>query len=174
MSTGITTYYGRIHRGINFKNNNELWLAIGRTTAWADDANPPAESNTTTDIDEIKGFVKITNKSMCYEVASGGDVTVLGQDYNFSSDANAYTNNARFLYLKGIISSTEFVEDPTYEYRQVGIYSNLVPASGHSGELSLDPANVSDNGILEYYSNEQPTERRGDRNDEFEFILEFL
>ncbi len=173
MSTGVTTYHGRIHRGIVFKNSNDHWLAIGKTTAWADDSNPPAEDPTDTDITDIKGYKKITTKSMCYPVASGGDVTILGQDYKFCSDGDAYSNNARFVYLKGELDNTDFVESPTYEYRQVAIYTNLIPAAGHSGDLSLDPSDVTDNGVLEYYSNEQPIERRGDRNDEFEFVLEF-
>ena len=175
MSTGITTKYGRIHRGIVWKNINSLWVAIGKTSAWSDDANPPAEDVSTTDISEIKGFKKITNKSMCYPVSTGsGDVTVLGQDYKFSTDDDAYTNDARFVYLKGTLEGTELVESPTYSYRQVAIYSNTKPSAGNETLLLLTPSQVADNGVLEYYSNEIPVERRSDRNDVFEFILEFF
>ena len=174
MATGITTYSGQVHRGLSFKNNNVLWLAIGRTSAWTDDAHPPAEVVSDTDITQIKGYFKITNKEVCYPVSSGGDVTVVGQQYKFSSDVNAYTNVARFVYLKYTITGADFVESPTYEYRQIGIYSNLTPVTAHIGDTILDPANVYDNGVLEYYSNETPTERRSDRNDIAEIVLEFF
>jgi len=173
MSTGITTNYSKIHNGIRFKNQT-LWMAIGRTTPWTNESSPPAETSTTTSIDEIKGFVKITNKSMVYEVSSGEDIVVLGNKYKFSSDNDAYSNNAKFVYLKGEILNSYFIETPFFKYRQIGIYSNLVPVTGHEGDLYLDPSNVSDAGILEYYSNEQPIERRNDRKDVFEFILEFF
>ena len=175
MATGITTYSGRIHRGIVFKNANDLWLAIGRTTPWTNETNPPVESESTTNLTELKGFRKITNKSMCYTVSSGlGDINVLGQDYKFCSDNDAYSNDARFVYLRGEIFNSDFIENPTFSYRQIGIYSNLTPATGHEGSLVLDPGYVTDNGVLEYYSNEQPIERRDDRNDVFEIVLEFL
>jgi len=154
---GISSYDAQIARALWIKGKS-LWLAIGRTTAWPatatapEDVVPAAETPGTHAIDEPIVYLRPTLISLARPVSSSGSVSVNRQQYAFVADANAYAEYGRFIYCRGIFDVEEYEGLPFGAFRQTALYSGLVPAAGHENDQWLAPANVSNHGILEYFS----------------------
>ena len=168
---GATTYVGRILRALQFKTDNELWGAIGRTTAWDDEADPPDDPITSTTIEEIIGFVKAGVVGLAKAVESNEDVTINGQKYTYVDDVDAYDEDARYLIL--IVRIVPSDGHPYGNFRQIGIYANLVPTTGHESDVYLVPGDVSDAGTLVYVHNDTITTMSPIREEEIKIALEF-
>jgi hypothetical protein len=130
-----------------FKAHSTPWVCLGRTTAWPDEDNPPDPTPGTEEIEEAIVFVKPGRFTLCKQVESGGDVTVDGVKLAFVDDANAYTENARFLFIETVFDTSIH---PHANYRQKGVFTDLTPAAGHETDDWLAPSDVSDRGVLEY------------------------
>lgn len=61
----IATRHGHVARAIEFFKRNDKYFAVGRTTPWDDETQPPAPSTTAYDIEELVGLKKVDN---CYLV----------------------------------------------------------------------------------------------------------
>lgn len=153
MGVGITTIDSCVKQALRKKTLDVFWFALGRTTAWANEAQPPDESAGAHAIDEPICYVLADVVSLCTPVESGGDVQVDGQEYAFVADVDAYTEGARFLYIHADFNVEESPGLPYAGFRQHGLYSGLTPAAGHEADVWLAPVNVQDPGQLEYYRN---------------------
>ena len=167
----VTTYAGRARRALLHKTNSTYWMAIGRTTAWDDEENPPDPSPSATAIEEPIVYVTPTSVSLCKVVSSGEDVTHLGTKYAFVADEDAIDEGARFLYMLGRFDPTS--GQPYDTFRQVALYSNLTPSTGHESDSWLAPANVDDAGLLEYLDNDVSTIMTDTRLEVIEIMIEF-
>lgn len=165
---GANVYSGDVLSGLDFKNNHEIWIAVGRTSAWTDENNPPDEDRNDSDITEIVGFKKADVVSLAKQ-DGGGAIEFNGQNYTLVSDGNAYTETARFVYIK---ASLEYDTFPVVTFRQTAIYADLTPASGHESDDPILPADVSDNGILRYYRNHVPRFRDNEIVDIIELVID--
>ena len=112
-----------------------------------------------------------TTVSLAKVVTSGEDITHLGTKYEFVSDGNAIAEGARYLYLLARFDPTS--GQPYDTFRQVALFSNLVPASGHESDSWLAPANVSSEGLLEYLDNDVSTIMTETRLEVIEIMIEF-
>lgn len=156
---GVTTYGGRVKKALAMKNGDQLWMAIGRTTPWANETSPPSPTPGSTDIEEAICFVQPSQVSLCKEVdettynglPSDQRATIAGLFFEFVADVDAYTENARFLYIRGIFDPS--LGHPVDVFRQVGVFSGLIPAAGYEAATYLSPDNVDDRGLLEYIEN---------------------
>jgi len=147
----VTPYVDRARTARLHKQNSVYWAAIGRTTPWPDEENPPSASPGATDIEEAIVFVRPQTVSLVKTVTSGEDVIVSGQKYAFVADEDAIAEGARFIYFKIILDPASGM--PTGNYRQKAIFTDLVPAAGHEADLWLAPANVASRGVLGRISN---------------------
>ncbi|MEW6352109.1 MAG: hypothetical protein AB1646_23910 [Thermodesulfobacteriota bacterium] len=159
-SQATTTYRARVKRALEMKNGDQLWVAMGRTTAWPEETSPPAPLPGATDIDEAIAFGKPVLATLARIVSEaeygqltgqqrvtlylGGEVIRLG----FVADGDAMTQSARFLYYRAVFNPA--LGHPAGPFRQVGIFSSLVPAAGYENADVLAPAHVQDRGLLEY------------------------
>ncbi len=168
---GVTSYGGRARRALLHKDNSVYWVGIGRTTSWTNEASPPAAAPGTTSIEEPICFVKPQMVSLVKPVNSGEDITVLGQKYAYVADENAVAQGARFLYIMAKFDPT--LGQPYGNFRQVGVTSDLVPATGYDTASWLDPANVDSPGLLEYLHNDAVTNMSLSRQEVIEIIIEF-
>jgi hypothetical protein len=146
-------------------------MAIGRTTVWDDEENPPDPSPTASAIEEPIVYVTPSQVSLCKVVSTGEDVTHLGTKYAFVADEDAVDEGARFLYMLGRFDPTS--GQPYATFRQVALYSNLVPGTGHESDSWLAPANVSDAGLLEYLDYDVSTIMTDTRLEVIEIMIEF-
>ncbi len=167
----VTTYIGRSRRALLHKDNSTYWVAIGRTTAWEDENVPPAETPGATDIEEAICFVQPQLASLCRPVNENGDFTHLGQQYAYVADEDALVEDGRFLYILAKFDPTE--GQPYGEFRQTGIFCNLVPVAGYEQAQWLAPANVADRGVLEYLDNDVKTTMAQNRQEVIEIVIEF-
>lgn len=167
----VTTYSGRARRALLHKTNSTYWVAIGRTTAWDDEDNPPDPTPSTSAITEPIIYVTPTTVSLCKVVTSGEDITHLGTKYEFVADEDAITEGARYLYMLARFDPTS--GQPYDTFRQVAMYSNLVPGTGHESDSWLAPANVSSEGLLEYIDNDVATIMTETRLEVIEIMIEF-
>jgi len=134
-------------------NWSTFWLVLGRTAAWTDEENPPAEVDTTEAVDTPIVYGRAQVVSLAKVVESGGDVTVGGVQYALVADADAFLEGARFIYVKRLFDPDVETGIPYASFRQHGVMCGLEPAVGHESDLWLAPANVSDPGKLRYYAN---------------------
>lgn len=167
----VTSYAGRARRALLHKDNSVYWVAVGRTTQWPDDENPPDPTPGDSDIDEPIIFVKPTTVSLCKTVESGEDITHLGQKYAFVADENAIDEGARFLYLLTRLDPTS--GQPYDNFRQTAVFTNVVPASGHGTDSWLEPNDVDDSGLMEYLANDIVTTMASTRLEVIEIMIEF-
>lgn len=167
----VTTYIGRARRALLHKDNSTYWVAIGRTTAWDDENVPPAAEPGATDIEEAICFVQPQTVSLCKAVNEAGDFTHLGQQYSYVSDEDAIAEAARFLYILAKFDPT--LGQPYGEFRQTGVFVNLVPATGYETAQWLAPAHVADRGILEYLDNDIKTTMATNRQEIIEIVIAF-
>ncbi len=168
---GVTTYAGRARRALLHKQNSVYWVGIGRTTAWNDEQAPPDPQPGSADFEEPIIYVKPTNVSLCKIVSTGEDITHLGTKYAFVPDANAIAESARFMYIFARFDPT--AGQPFGNFRQIGVFSNLVPAEGHEGDSWLAPENVNDEGMLEFIAHDIVTVMTNSRLEVVEVLLEF-
>jgi hypothetical protein len=167
----VTTYSGRARRALLHKTNSTYFVGIGRTTAWDDEDNPPDPLPTASTIEEPVVYVTPTQVTLCKVVSSGEDVTHLGTKYEFVADVDAIDEGARFLYMLARFDPTS--GQPYDTFRQVALFSNLTPASGHESDSWLAPANVDDEGLLEYLDNDVATIMTDTRLEVIEIMIEF-
>lgn len=168
---GVATYVGRALRAVQFKQANTIWAVTGRQTPWADENVPVQPLPTITSILEPVCFVKPQIIKLCKTVTSGGDVQILGQRYAFVDDDDALTESARYIYSLARFDPT--IGQPYGDFRQVGLYVNLIPATGYDNDLWLDPLNVADPGVLIYASSDTVTTMSIQRIELVEIIIEF-
>lgn len=168
---GVTTYKGRARRALLHKQNSVYWVGIGRTTPWENEAAPPDPQPGLASLEEPIIYVKPTNVSLCRIVTSAEDVTHLGTKFAFVSDDNAVEENARFLYIFARFDPT--AGQPYGDFRQIAVFSGLAPDEDHVGDSWLSPANVTQEGLLEFIAHDIVTVMAPTRLEVVEIMLEF-
>lgn len=164
---GIQTTAHHVRRGELFINQ-DLYIAIGRTTAWPTEASPPAEDPDTTDIDEIVCFVPASTKTFIIQDPTGL-LIFDGLKWSPITVEEAYLQQANYVMILGTFTQTEV---PLVTYRQYGLYSGLVKAVGAPNGPLL-PEHVVDNGVLEAYHNHPPVIRTTYMSEERRFFTKF-
>jgi hypothetical protein len=157
--SGITHYEGRVEDAIDLLGK-ELWFGFLRsTTAWTDPDNPPSPTPGDTTIVEPYLYVKADAKSLCRTAsdgeytaaAEGSKMTVGGVKYIFVSEADAYDEFARWVYVRCLLAP--MTVHPEGTFREIRVYSGVTPATGHESDLWLAPANVSSVGRIRWVRN---------------------
>jgi len=167
----VIPYTARARTALLHKTYSTYWVAVGKTTAWDDELAPPSPEAGLTDIEEHIVFVKAELVSLCRFVNSQEDVMIRGRRYRYVEDSNALTELGRFIYIKARFDPS--IGQPYGIFRQMGVFSNLVPAAGHTDDLWLDPDDVEDTGVLEYVENTAPIVMSLEREEIVQVIFEF-
>ena len=149
MALAGSTYIGRAKTAYDLKTGSTFWVGFGRTTAWDDEETPPDVTFSEDAIEEPFLYVKATYTSCC-KPAETGDIEVAGQQYSFVADEDVLDELAYFMYALVELDYTEMTHGT---FRQVGLFTNLVPQAGYENNLWLAAANVDDPGILRYICN---------------------
>ena len=149
-------------------NTDSIWVGIGKTTAWADENNPPAPDPSTTEISEVVGYKKVLDKYLVVEDPTNGTIDFGSTKYRPVNESDYFTEKPHFLYLKFEIIGDEL---PLVTYRQIGIVFDLVPDTGYEAYTVLTSDQVSDTGYLLTLDNRTPVTRYSDTKDVFEYII---
>lgn len=167
----IATLQSHTLRALSFYANTSIYFSIGKTSAWADDAVPPAPDSSTEDLSEIIGYKAIETKNMVIPDEVNGTILYRGGKWRIvtSDQATCIAEGSRWVYLSCAIIYDEL---PLVSYRQIGVYTGLQRAPGNVNTTLL-PQEVVDNGILEILDNRQPSSRQIDQKDTLSIIIEF-
>lgn len=195
----ITPYSGMVDAAIRFKNLPQLWLAIGRTTPWVDETQPPNENDfqnhpeflSYVQPDELIGLKRIEVAQLCVP-DTNGEVRYRNQRYKLIDDIEAMDRQARWVYIR---ASLDYVEKNTagvgiigfVTYRQTAIMSDIKPLTPYKDETVLAPDQVEVypadypiarlrgkvKGRMVFLANHTPRERDGAQRDITEIVREF-
>lgn len=156
----IITNDGLVLAALLVKNRSDIWVVLGRQTAWSDDAVPDEPAAATHAITEPLVAIRARIKSLAREVTEG-DYNNLGANdravaysetgyvyLELVSDAEAYEKVATQIYVEVIYAP--LLGMPSGSFRAIGACSGLVPADGYENAEWLLPINVkdADYGIL--------------------------
>lgn len=166
----LTPFAGMVDSALRFKRLPQLWLAIGRTTPWADEAHPPDENDfkknpsfiNMVQPDELIGLKRVEVAQLCvpdidgevrYRTPGGGI-----QRYKLLDDVEAMDKLARWVYVR---ASLDYVERNSagdgiigfVTYRQTAIMSDIRPLAPYREEVVLSPDQV------EKWPDDHPVER---------------
>lgn len=131
-----------------------MYVGLGKTTAWTDEANPPATTTDTTQLQEVIGYKKASTVSLCRPFVEGETTTLQTFTYGKNKyvlvpDEKAYTEKATLVYIESVIEGSEL---PVGSYRQVGVYTDVTPKTGVTKE-NLLPSEVVSAGVLQLFEN---------------------
>ena len=144
------------------KQGDDLWIVMGKTSAWSNEASPDAPLPGTTTIVEPIVAIKATIKSLANEITEEAYLLLAEAEraavvidevmvyLQLVADEDAYTDAARYLYLK--VTYDPVIEGhPAFtSFRVYYVTSGLTPAAGYESVDWLVPANVDDYGLVEY------------------------
>lgn len=173
----IRTTKQRVLNAINLKNQENLYFAIGKSTAWNDEENPDTPLVSQTEIEELIYIKKISVKQLVklddpYDVY-GTNVTVNGVNYNFVLEGEAYNQNSRMVYLAANINYDDIAPTNT-SFRSIGILLN--PLDSENEELTGSEylaATVYNQGQLLYINNFTVITRDPSQSEKIEIVLIF-
>lgn len=166
----ITTIGAHVSRALDFLGKQDIYFAISRTSPWEDDNNPPSPNSDTTSLDEIIGFKKLDSIQLVIPDTAG---TISYRESNWKPipKEDAYTQKAKWVYIETTIRYDEL---PPGFYRQIGVYTGLVPKDGvDPGKTALLPDEVANAGVLEVVDNRKPSNRLEDQKEKLTMIIEF-
>lgn len=168
----ITTVYGHCASALNFFENTQDYIGIGRVSEWADEENPPAPDPETLQLDEIIGVKKILTKYMVVPDEAG---SIIYRDTRWRPiSADLETVREEKCHWVFVETTINYDELPLYPFRQVGIFTHLEPEENIlPGQYNLLPAEVADFGFLEVMENRLVVTRQMDQKETISMILEF-
>lgn len=172
--TVISTLKSQIDFAIYLQNKvNSAYVAIGRSTPWVDENNPPEEDENTVLLDEVIGYKKVSKFSLARPLADGEStdypvVDYRGENWVLVPAAAAYDEGAKWLYAEARLMPEDF---PLGKYRQVGLHLELQPNTGVT-KPNLTPLEVRDPGTLYFYTNNPPIDRTAGISATEQFLME--
>lgn len=176
--SAVFTNKQRVHNLIKLRDEENLYLAIGRTTPWTDEENPDTPLVTQDEVEELIYIKKIMVKHAVvledpYDAYSAS-VTINGINYDYVEDDDVvYDTPILKLYLNTQILFSDIAPTDT-TFRQIGI---LLNPKDSSGELLTNAeylaASVADQGELLYVSNHKAITRDPSQSEKYDFLLIF-
>lgn len=170
----ITTTAGHTSRAISFYELGSVYFGLGRTSPWDGeneaDFSAPLPSVSAKTLDELIGLKKVDVKSL---VVPDEDGTIVYRDQTWRkiTPQEAITLGAHWVYIE---ASIEYNDIPATAYRQIGVFSRVVPTP-EAGSLKsvLLPDEIESTGVLEILDQRKVVTRNEDSRDTFSMIIEF-
>lgn len=170
------TQRGHVELAIQFYNyltkaTNGVWVGIGNPSSgsWQSpysDTSPPIPSSTAS-LDNPIGYKQVSAINLVYP-SQNGTINYQGSNWAISSVSNAFLNNANYVCIQASINYNELPVN--VQYREVGIFVGLQPASGASG-VALLPSQVSNPGTMILLTYQPPVTRSANEYENLTFII---
>lgn len=154
---------------------NDYWCALGRKdTAWGRPENPP-DATVATPMVEVLGYRKVQKKRLVVPDQEHGSIIWRNLKLTKVEDKDMLKKTKgvypRWALLTCTITTSELTTGG--HFRQVGLYTDLVPMAAYDDYEYLTPAQVSDPGNLIYIENIEQIYRLSNQIEEISFLLEF-
>ena len=171
MSKTLELVGGRINRArLFFENIGDMYIALGKTSSWSDEENPPEPTGMETDMVEVLGFKRVDQKFFVVEDLVEGTLSFRDKKWRIVEPGDIFSEGSRWVYVSASIVGSEL---PLTDYRQVGLFSGLIPNVGFEGMDVLTPGQVNSRGVLEILGNRKRTTRQDDQTERVILIMEF-
>ena len=139
-----------IGKGIIIANT---FVGVGRTTPWEDEENPPAPSSTDTTLEELIIY-KRPNRLTFVTNDDNGELTILGDKYRALTLEEARDIQSRLVLIQTTFSTADF--GGPVDYRQIGVFTYVVPTAGNESKSILLPSEIEDPGLIIHLTNRSP------------------
>jgi len=179
----IVTTLDRVMNAIRFvqQQTGSLWFVLGQITPWTtpySDISPPADSPTATGVNSPV-CAMLATPTWVYEDDVGGAISFIDANGNtrkftqVSSESTAIADGITQVLIQTTTPGSLISALGVSTFRQVGLYSNLVPAGGHGSDTFLAAANITNFGVLEAIESSVPQPIISTDTYEMNFILSF-
>lgn len=169
----IITNAAHVARAISFLNSGDIYLGIGKTSAWSDNEDdtdfiPPEPDINATNLEELIGMKKAERVTLV-RPDEAGDIAYSGLKFKTVNIEQAVSEKARWILIEATIA---FNELPPTDYRQIGVFSHVKTKPGSLNKEVLLPKDIEDVGILEVLNNRKVVTRQSDTKDTYKMIIE--
>lgn len=142
-------------------SGQDAYIILGGTTPWIDDNNPPVEDISQISIPDafcaIKAQVKLVvpDGGGTFEFVDATGFSLFFSEIHNLADLRALNDDTYVsVYVSGTVTGN-YIADIIF--RQVGIVTDLTPATGHENDIFLPNGLVEDWGDLETLQYRPPT-----------------
>lgn len=168
----IITNSAHCARALSLVEQGDLYFGLGKTSPWEgeDEPNfvPPEPDMDATTVEELVGMKKADRVSMVIP-SEDGEIEYSSLRFKTLTNEQAFDQKARWVLVECNIS---FEELPPVSYRQIGLFSRVIPKEGYEGKLVLLSDEIKDVGILEVLNNRKVVTRQSDTKDTYFMIIE--
>ena len=166
----VVTYRGHTKRAVNWYNQDNIYLAIGRTTPWEDENFPPYPEPSD-NLEELICCKKIEQKYYVIQ-DDNGTIFYRGKMYRVLTEEEAFENNCRWVFCSCWLN---YDEAPiNISYRQIALLTDVVRKEGvPEGQYVLLPEEIENLGDLEVLANDTVTARSASKRERLAIIIEF-
>lgn len=184
---GIVTLKSRQRRMMDWMNTNLAYrfIAIGRTSPWPEENNPPYPDETMTEVTELIGlqrvdsykFAKVIPNPTTLQKKTG--VYYKGLYYSVTQDSNIALSEGYTSVMVQVTLDRDTVESIPVgvTFRQVGLYVdvNATPDEIQYGitRAQWDNKLAADKGMLEVVDNRPPLGRQADQLEQIYILIDF-
>jgi hypothetical protein len=140
-----------IGRGLILSN---IYVGVGRTTAWEDENDPPTPSSNIEEIEELLIYKKPDKIAFIVPDEDEGTITVLGNKYRELTLEEARTLQSRLMLISVTFSTSDF--GGIANYRQLGVFAYVIPTTGNEAKTVLLPEEIDDPGYPIHFANRSP------------------
>lgn len=154
IKIAVTTNQAHVSTALMIKKLGNFYFEFAKTNPWNDDKHPNQEDPTLKNLPQSQVFLKADKVSLVYdggitnETEDTSKYVIYGKHkWNYSSDANAYDNNAHYILFEGTLQVQEV---PAFTYHQIGI-RNKAELAGNAHAVPIE--SVTNKGILYFYEN---------------------
>ncbi len=174
----LETYDGHVLKAVEFydnvHSNRDYYFALGKTTPWANESDPPQPLYANNALLELIGFKRLNRCELIYPVSSNETLTYKGQKFGIASPSTARQFGARWVFISADFIGDEF---PLVQYRQIGLFSRITRLPGVDLNKEVLLANevdlVNNPPFLFYIENREFCKRQVNQTDTVRLVIEF-
>lgn len=138
----IVTEGAHVSRALDFFVKPNIYVGIGKSTPWNDEDTPPTPTSDITELEEIIGYKKVEATYLVIPDETNGTISYRDTKWSVVSQSEAMAKNAKYVYLE---TSIRYDELPLIAYRQIGLFSGLVPYKGRAHKVTITVSNGATN-----------------------------
>lgn len=162
---------GHVSRALRFMEEDDVYIAIGKSSPWDNEAQPPVPGVNEAQV-ELIAMKKVETKILVVEDDENGTIPYLDHKYTPVTPEEAYEKGARWVYC---MSYLNYAEVPIgVAYRQIALQTGVVRKSSvPEAQYVLLPEEIESMGVAEIIDNIEPVFRRADKREKIGIIAEF-
>lgn len=162
---------GHVARAMRFMEQDDVYIALGKSTPWENEAQPPIPDINEPLVDLVV-MKKVETKILVVLDDENGTIQYFDHKYSPVAPEDAIAKGARWVYCMSYFSYSE--APVSVSYRQVALQTGVRRKSSvPSAQYVLLPNEIEEMGITEIIDQIEPIYRRADKREKVGIIAEF-